>query len=107
MTKLSYEKPRVVMEQCEFEIEDDKNVFLEGYCEDGQPCYFGVWQSNKGLRIVTITNHNDIKVQYSLYKSGYVNVDIKKFLSSHNNVNYISKEILFKEINDIKSLLIE
>lgn len=49
---IEYEVSKFIKEKGKFEIEDTKNVFLQGLNPyDGLPTYFGIWVNDKRLFI--------------------------------------------------------
>jgi len=104
LEKISYTKSKFVTETKEIEIEDIKNVYLEGRNGSNRACYLGIWINSQGLREVTITDGN-IHFSYSLSFTTGTGIAIKNFMENHNAVKTISKEAFFNKLNNIKAIL--
>ena len=99
---IEYETSKYVKEKAQIEIQDTKNVFLQGKNPyDGLNTYFGIWTKKDGIAIVNITSWRNISYEYSLNTEQY----IKKYLENNKNVKIISKEELKKELDHVRSIL--
>ena len=66
---IEYETSKYVKEKAQIEIQDTKNVFLQGKNPyDGLNTYFGIWTKKDGIAIVNITSWRNISYEYSLSK---------------------------------------
>lgn len=103
---IEYETSIYVKEKAQIEIQDTKNVFLQGKNPyDGLNTYFGIWTKKDGIAIVNITSWCNISYEYSLNKNIYTEQYIKKYLENNKNVKIISKEELKKELDHVRSIL--
>lgn len=103
---IEYEKCEYKTETKQIDIEDTKNVFLQGTNQYvGLPTYFGIWNNKNTLVIVTITSYRTINYQRYLSTSLHTECDIEKYLKNNNNVKTITKEEFKKEIENIRELL--
>lgn len=103
---IQYETSKFVKEKQKLEIEDTKNVFLQGTNPyDGLPTYFGIWINNNRLSIVTIISYRNISYEHWLSPNGYTESNIRKYLENNNNVRIITKDEFQKQISHIKSIL--
>ena len=94
---IEYEKNKYVTEIKQLEITDSKNVFLKGKnMYDNLPTYFGIWENNGGLSIVTIIRYCIISYKYYLSTNLSTVCDIQEYLKNSNNVEIINKDE-FKE----------
>ena len=103
---IEYETRKFIDEKRQLNIEDSKNVFLKGTNPyDGLPTYFGIWQNNNKLSIVTIISYRNIKYASYLNTSLSTENDIKEYLRYNNNVKVIAKDEFKKQIHHINSIL--
>lgn len=103
---IEYETRKFIDEKRQLNIEDSKNVFLKGTNPyDGLPTYFGIWQNNNKLSIVTIISYRNIKYASYLNTSLSTENDIKEYLRYNNNVKIIAKDEFKKQIQHINSIL--
>lgn len=103
---IEYEKDKFLKENHQIEIEDTKNVFLQGrnpYYR--RNTYFGIWENKNYLVIATLISGRTISYEYSLDKNIYTECYIKEYLKSNNNVDVISKDIFKEELKQIKAIL--
>ena len=102
---IEYEKNKYVTEIKQLEITDSKNVFLKGKnMYDNLPTYFGIWENNGGLSIVTIIRYCIISYKYYLSTNLSTVCDIQEYLRNSNNVEIINKDEFKEQINYIKSI---
>lgn len=103
---IRYETSKYMEETKEFEIEDPKNVFLKGTNPyDGLPTYFGIWNNNNTLVIVTIISYRNISYERWLNTNLYTENDIKKYLKCNNNVKKITRNEFKEQIEHIRSII--
>lgn len=103
---IKYENNKYVKEMKEFEIEDPKNVFLQGTNPyDGLDTYFGIWKNNNTLVIVTIISYRNISYECWLNTNLYTEGEIKKYLRENNNVKTITKNEFKEQIDHIRSII--
>lgn len=103
---IEYEKDKFLKENHQIEIEDTKNIFLQGRNPyDGRNTYFGIWENKNYLVIATLISGRTISYEYSLDKNIYTECYIKEYLKSNNNVDVISKDIFKEELKRIKAIL--
>ena len=101
-----YEKDKFLKVNHQIEIEDTKNIFLQGRNPyDGRNTYFGIWKNKNYLVIATLISGCTISYEYSLDKNIYTECYIKEYLKSNNNVDVISKDIFKEELKRIKAIL--
>lgn len=103
---IEYEKNKHTTETFKFEIEDIKNVFLQGNnMWDNVNSYFGIWESNNRVTVVTITGYKTINYDYC-FDTGFSTICyIKEYLGKNNNVKIISKEEFKEQIDHIRKRL--
>ena len=104
---IEYETSKYVTKKQKIEIEDTKNVFLQGVNPyDGLNTYFGIWTDERYLIIATLTSNRNISYSYSVNKNVYTNADIRQFLKFNHDIKIITKnefkEQLQKAISIIK-----
>ena len=103
---IEYSKDKFVKENHTIEIEDTKNVFLQGTNPyDGLPTYFGIWNNKGNLIFVTIISWRTISYQRWLSPNGYTESNIKDYLKNNRNVKTISREEFKKQIQNIRQIL--
>ena len=101
--KFNYEVCKNVKEKKSIEIENTRNVFLEGQSTyNGLENYFGVWSNKKYLSIITLMNNGTIYCNCSLNKSVYPDCSIRRFLEDNKNVRLISKDAFIHQLNKYK-----
>jgi hypothetical protein len=77
--KIEYEICNYITEKLSFEIENEKNCFLQGKSRyDNRQVWFGIW-TGEDNRLHIVTLYAD-KIEFASISSGYVTLDIKKFL---------------------------
>ena len=102
---IEYEKNKYVTEIKQLEITDSKNVFLKGKnMYDNLTTYFGIWEKNAGLSILTIIRYSIIRYKYYLSTNLSTVCDIQEYLRNSNNVEIINKDEFKEQINYIKSI---
>lgn len=102
---IEYAKNKYVTEIKQLEIKDSKNVFLKGKnMYDNLPTYFGIWENNGGLSIVTIIRYCIISYKYYLSTNLSTVCDIQEYLKNSNNVEIINKDEFKEQINYIRSI---
>ncbi len=103
---IEYETSKYVKENQRIEIPDTKNVFLKGKNPyDGLDTYFGIWNNNNTLVIVTIISWRTIYYERYLNTSVYTACNIKKYLEQNENVKVITKAEFKKQIDNIRSIM--
>ena len=103
---IEYKVSNFVEETKSFEIEDTKNVFLEGTNPyNGLSTYFGIWSNGNYLVIATIINGRCFSYDYSTNSSIYTENDIKKYLTNNKNVKVISKKVFAEQLNRFKEII--
>lgn len=103
---IEYETSKYITEKQKIEIEDTKNVFLQGVNPyDGLNTYFGIWSNENGLSIVTLISNRCVSYEYSKNKSIHTECDIKKYLADNRKVKLIPKEIFIEQLNRIKEII--
>ncbi len=103
---INYETSKYVKEKCQMEIEDTKNIFLQGTNPyDGLNTYFGIWTTENSLIIATLISGRNVRYESYINRNLYTESDIREFLTNNNNVKIISKDIFKEQINNIKSIL--
>jgi len=106
MEKIHYSKENFIKVECEFEIEDIKNVFLKGQDSFNRTVYFGMWQNQNGDGITANVEDRKIMFDYSRYGLTGSTVNAKKFLQANKKVEKISKEVFFNKLDSIKKILV-
>ena len=80
---IEYETSKYVKEIHKIEIEDTKNVFLQGKnMWDNQDTFFGIWPNNNGLSIVTIISYRTIAYKHYLSTNLSTTNDIKEYFKN-------------------------
>ena len=103
---IEYKNNNIKRESKKIEIENTKNVFLKGKNPyDGLDTYFGIWNNNNTLVIVTIISWRTIYYERYLNTSVYTACDIKKYLEQNKNVKVITKAEFKKQIDNIRSIM--
>ena len=103
---IGYEVSEYTKEHKKIEIQDTKNVFLQGTNPyDGLPTYFGIWNNKGTLVIVTIISWRTINYQRWLSLNGYTESDIKEYIKNNKNVKTITKEEFKEQIQNIRQIL--
>lgn len=103
---LDYEVSEYKTETRQIEIEDTKNVFLQGTNPyDGLPTYFGIWENKGTLVFVTIIGWRTIKYERWLNTNGYTECNVKEYLKNNKNVKAISREEFKAQIQNIREIL--
>lgn len=103
---IEYETRKFVGEKKQLNIEDSKNVFLKGTNPyDGLSTYFGIWENDDKLSIVTIISYRNIKYECYLNKALSTESDIREYLMYNNNVKTITKDEFKEQIQYISSIL--
>ncbi len=103
---IEYETNKCIKEKQKIEINDTKNVFLQGINPyDGLSTYFGIWINNNYLVIATLISGRNISYEYTSSKSIYTECDIKKYLESNKNVKVISKDDFTKQLLRVAKIL--
>lgn len=107
MEKINYTKQQLVNEDCEFVIEDMKNVFLRGRDSIyNNLIYLGIWKNSNGAGVIAVIENRKIIFDYSRYGLGESSVPIKQFLKQNRDVKTISKDMFFNHLNEIKNILV-
>ncbi len=102
---IEYTTSKYVSEIKKIEIEDTKNVFLEGRNPyDNLPTFFGIWIKGNCLSIVTITSYRNISYKHWLSTNGCTESHIRRYLEYNNNVKVITKDEFKEQINHIRSI---
>lgn len=102
---IRYTKNNYVKEENSIDIEDTKNVFLKGKNPyDGLDTYFGIWENNNTLVIVTIISFRTIDYKQYLSTDLHTENDIKHYLEYNKNVISISKDEFKKQLDFIKKI---
>lgn len=105
MATIKYTKNTFVKEDLSIEIGNPKNVFLRGKNPyDNLDTYFGIWENNNTLMIVTIISYRTIDYKRYLSTNLHTENDIKHYLECNKNVIPISKEEFKKQIDYIKEI---
>lgn len=100
---IEYEKDKFLKEN--HQIEDTKNVFLQGRNPyDGRNTYFGVWKNKGHIVIVTLISDRTIRYEYSLDTNIYTECYIKEYLQSNNHVDAISKDVFKEQLQRITKI---
>lgn len=103
---IEYRTSKYVTKEKQLEIEDTKNVFLQGTNPyDGLSTYFGIWENEECLVMATLKNDRKVSYEYSTNKHVHTECDIKGFLESSKNVKLISKEAFKKQLARINKIL--
>lgn len=104
---ISYETDKYIKEQHQMEIQDTKNVFLQGRCRYSRlVSYFGIWSNNNYLVIVTLRNNNCINYTfYSKDQNPCTETYIRQYLEENVNVDFISKDIFKEQLQKISLVL--
>ena len=103
---IKYTTSEYKTETRELEIEDTKNVFLQGTNPyDGLPTYFGIWQNKGTPVIVTIISWRTINYKRYLSTAVSPECDIKDYLNHNIDVKNISRDEFKKEISNIQKIL--
>lgn len=103
---IKYKDDKYIKEKKEIEIEDTKNVFLKGRNKyDNLPTYFGIWENNGGLSIVTIISYRTISYKYYLHESIYTECDIREYLRNNKKVEIIEKDEFKEQLEHVNSIL--
>ncbi len=103
---IEYETRKFVDEKRQFNIEDSKNVFLKGINPyDNLPTYFGIWENDNKLSIVSIISYRNIKYGCYLNTNLSTESDIKEYLRYNDNVKIITKDEFKEQIQKINSIL--
>mgnify|MGYP000929356033 FL=1 len=106
LEKIYYTKEQCIKEECEFVIDDMKNVFLKG--QDpifNRTVYLGIWQNQNAAGVTATIGDREIKFDYSRYGLSGSTVSIKKFLENNRRVEKVSKEMFFNKLDNLKSIL--
>lgn len=102
---IEYEKNKYVTEIKQLEITDSKEcIFKRQKYVCNLPTYFGIWENNGGLSIVTIIRYCIISYKYYLSTNLSTVCDIQEYLRNSNNVEIINKDEFKEQINYIKSI---
>lgn len=103
---IEYETNKFIKEKQKIEINDTKNVFLQGTnAYDGLDTYFGIWENKDCFVIVTLISNRNISYEYSTNKNVYTECDIKRYLENCKNVKVISKSDFTKQLSRIIKIL--
>lgn len=103
---IKYTTNKFVEEEKEIEIQDTKNVFLEGKNPyDNLPTYFGIWLNDGHLSIVTIISYRTINYECYLNPSLSTKCDIQEYLKDNEDVKVIEKSEFKEQIEHIKTIL--
>lgn len=90
----------------EMEIEDDKNLFLQGRNKyDGLNTYFGIWRNKDYLVIATLISGHTISYEYYSMHNICTDNNIEKFMEHSRDVKCISKDEFAKELKRVISIL--
>ena len=102
---IQYTKSAFIKENQTIEIKNPKNVFLKGKNPyDNLDTYFGIWENNGTLVIVTIISYRTIDYKRYLSTNLHTENDIKHYLEYNNNVVSISKDEFRKQLDFIKNI---
>ena len=102
---IEYEKNKYVTEIKQLEITDSKNVFLKGKnMYDNLPTYFGIWENNKQISIVTIISYRTVTYKHYLNENLSTICDIQEYFKHNDSVVIIDRKEFEKQINHIKSI---
>ena len=103
---IKYTTSKFINETKTIEIEDTKNIFLQGKNPyDNTNTYFGILENEQYLVIATIISNRSISYSYSTNKSVYTEADIKLYLHNNNNVTKISKDQFQEQLYKIKEII--
>ena len=103
---IEYETCKYISEKQKIEIEDTKNVFLEGKnIYDNLPTYFGIWYNNGHLSIVTIISYRTISYKSYLNPNLSTKCDIQEYLNNSKNVRVIKKGEFKEQLNHVTKIL--
>ena len=103
---IEYETCKYISEQRKIEIEDPKNVFLEGRnIYDNLPTYFGIWLNDGRLSIVTIISYRTISYKSYLNPNLSTKCDIQEYLKNSKDVRVIGKSEFKEQIKHITTIL--
>lgn len=103
---IEYKTGKYVSENKKIEIEDTKNVFLEGINPyDTLPTFFGIWTKGNCLSIVTITSYRNISYKYWLSTNGCTESHIRRYLEYNDNVKIITKNEFKAQMDYVRSIL--
>ena len=96
--KIEYEVCKRSVETFSFEVEDEKNCFLQGRTsESNRPVWLGIWiGEDERLHIVKLRQD---EIEFMNISGGYVTLDIKQFLERNQEVEKISKEKFMTELD--------
>lgn len=96
---IKYKKMEIIDKEYEIQMKDLHHCFLQGKDEDYNTTeYFGIWTTDKELKICEIKNQDTIKIKTFKNKNIYTYNDIRKFLENHNRVMPINKETFMNEL---------
>ena len=102
MTTIEYEKSKFVKEKKYLKLEDTKNLFFSGKnSNNGQNTFFGIWENENYLVIVTLLGNDKISYEYSKDKNIYTDNYIKEYLENNNYIDGISKGVFKKQFQNI------
>ncbi len=103
---IEYETSKYISEKKKIEIENPKNVFLEGKNPyDNLPTYFGIWLNDGRLSIVTIISYRTIRYKSYLNSNISTICDIQEYLMNSKDVRIIEKSVFKEQINHITKIL--
>ena len=103
---IEYEMDTIKKKSKKIEIEDPKNIFLEGKnTYDNLPTYFGIWLNDGCLSIVTIISYRTIRYKYYLNPNISTICDIQEYLINSKDVQIIEKSDFKEQINHIIKIL--
>lgn len=81
-------------------------MFLKGKNTlDNLPTYFGIWDNNGCLSIVTIISYRTITYKYYLNTKLPMESDIQNYLKFNDNIEVISKDEFKSQIEFIKEIM--
>ena len=103
---IEYKVGKYIYEDKKIEIKDDKNIFFKGTNPyDGLSTYFGIWENENGLAMVTIISNRNISYEYSRSKVIHTLPDIKKYLEGNRDVKIISKKEFKDQLDRIQKII--
>ena len=103
---IEYEMDTIKKKSKKIEIEDPKNIFLEGKnTYDNLPTYFGIWLNDGCLSIVTIISYRTISYQSYLNPNLSTKCDIQEYLKNSKDVRVIGKSEFKEQIKHITTIL--
>ena len=103
---IDYKVGKYIYENQKIEIEDQRNVFLKGTNPyDGLSTYFGIWENENGLAIVTIISSRNISYEYSRDRAIHTESNIKDYLERNLNVKVISKQEFKQKLDSIQKII--